>query len=169
MTMGFRPGKPLQDVHVVHVPANNPVMRSRGASGSTVAMEATATTLPKLHAPLPRFPDFWILPKYSKWHSWQEYLIFQFSEFSTSASFHSSTANLCAHSVFSRRNTHMPSDLGFWIPASRDRGRSDSGIWLRIFGKTTNLDMVACTQTRISPREINENDGARVPCNLLHP
>lgn len=63
----------------------------------------------------------------------------------------------------------MPSDLGFWIPAPRDRGRSDSGFWLRDFSKTTKMDMVASTQTRISPREINEIDGARVPCNLLHP
>ena len=57
-----------------------------------------------------------------------EYLIFQFSEISTSASFHSSTANSCAHSIFCRRNTHIPSDLGFWNPAPRDRGRSHSGF-----------------------------------------
>ena len=98
-----------------------------------------------------------------------EYLIFQFSEISTSASFHSSTANSCAHSVFCKRNTHIPSDLGFWNPAPRDRGRSDSAFPTRDFCKTTKLDMVTCTQTRISPREINEIDGARVPCNLLHP
>ena len=153
-------------------PTSPPTIRQcvpRAPQIPAVGMETTATTLPKLHAPLPRFPDFWILPEYSKCHLWQKYLIFQFSEISTSASFHSSTANLCAHSVFSRRNTHIPSDLGFWNPAPRDRGRSDSGIWHRDFGKTTKLDMVACTQTRISPREINEIDGARVPCNLLHP
>ena len=136
---------------------------------AAVAMEATATTLPKLHALLPRFSDFWILPKYSKCHLWLKYLIFPFSEISTSASFHSSTANSCAHSVFCKRNTHIPSDLGFWNPAPRDRGRSDSAFCPRDFGKTTKLDMVTYTQTRLSPREINEIDGARVPCNLLHP
>ena len=169
MTMGFHPGKPLQDAHVVHVPANNPAMRSMGASGSRRGHgddRHHVAQAPRPATTLSRFLDSAIILKMSLM---AEYLIFPFSDIWTSASFHSSTANLCAHSVFSKRNTHMPSDLDFWIPAPRDRGRSDSSIRSRDFGKTTKLDMVACTQTRISRREINEIDGARVPCNLLHP
>ena len=152
-----------------YVTANNPPVRSTGAPDTCREHgddRHHVAQAPRPAATLSRFLDSARILKMSLM---AEYLIFPFSEISTSASFHSSTANSCAHAVFSRRNTRMPSDFGFWIPAPRDRGRSDSGFCHRDFGKTTKLDMVACTRTRLSPREINEIDGARVPCNLLHP
>ena len=144
-------------------------MRSRGASGSRRGHGGDRHHVAQAPRPATTLSRFLDSARILKMPLMAEYLIFQFSVISTTASFHSSTANLCAHSVFSRRNTHIPSDLDFGIPAPRDRGRSDSAFCLRDFGKTTKLDMVTCTQTRLSPREINEIDGARVPCNLLHP
>ena len=144
-------------------------MRSVGASGSRRGHGGDRHHVAQAPRPATTLSRFLDSARILKMPLMAEYLIFQFSEISTSASFHSSTANLCAHSVFSRRNTHIPSDLGFWIPAPRDRGRSDSGFFLRDFGKTTKLDMVTCTQTRISPRETTGIRGARVLCDLLHP
>ena len=164
--MGLTLQNTLRDAYVT---ANNPPVRSTGAPDPCRGHGDDRHHVAQAPRPATTLSRFLDSARILKMPLMAEYLIFPFSEIWTSASFHSSTANLCAHSVFSRRNMHMPSDFGFWIPAPRDRGRSDSGFCHRDFGKTTKLDMATCTQTRLSPREINEIDGARVPCNLLHP
>ena len=164
--MGLTLQNTLRDAYVT---ANNPPVRSTGAPDPCRGHGDDRHHVAQAPRPATTLSRFLDSARILKMPLMAEYLIFQFSEISTSASFHSSTANLCAHSVFSRRNTHMPSDFGFWIPAPRDRGRSDSGFSHRDFGKRTKLNMVASTQTRISPRDMNGIGGARVPCNLLHP
>ena len=84
----------------------------------------------------------------------------------SSASFHPSTAKLCAHSVICTTNTHIPSHLDSHNPTPRDRGRCECGKSFRYFRKSKTR-MVAHTQAEISQREIIEIDRARVTRDLL--